>query len=361
MDGGAPLETAWRVAGQQAIGFMTHAGGQVAYAISGRGPALLLDASRAHDLDAFWRHTRYRQLVQKLAQTFTVVRWDRQGFGLSDRAVGDLSVDGELALLDRLAKWLGITEASVLAGHDAGPVMIELAARRPDLVSRLALFGTAVDGRGLAPWLPPVLRAVEAVSVADRRVVPGLLAAAVTGSGDVELRAWLAGALGDAADGATMTALLRSVAGLDAREAATRIAAPTLVLHREGDAAVGPDRARELAALIPGAKLAIVAGPGHLLFGGDLDPVLAALVPFLSGAGPSDHVVGTGSLSGREMQVARLVTLGLTNAEIALRLAIRRRTVEAHLDNVRTKLGVGTRARVAAWVVTNQLDEPIAR
>lgn len=56
------------------------------------------------------------------------------------------------------------------------------------------------------------------------------------------------------------------------------------------------------------------------------------------------------TLSGRETQVAELVAGGLSNDEIAGRLRLSRRTVEAHLDHIRTKLGVRSRVEVATWV-----------
>jgi predicted ATPase/DNA-binding CsgD family transcriptional regulator len=56
------------------------------------------------------------------------------------------------------------------------------------------------------------------------------------------------------------------------------------------------------------------------------------------------------TLSGRETQVAELVAGGLTNDEIATWLRLSRRTVEAHLDHIRTKLGVRSRVDVANWV-----------
>ncbi len=56
-------------------------------------------------------------------------------------------------------------------------------------------------------------------------------------------------------------------------------------------------------------------------------------------------------LSRRELEIARLVADGLTNREIATRLFISERTVDGHLEHVREKLGVNTRAQVAAWVV----------
>ncbi|AXX29641.1 large transcriptional regulator [Actinosynnema pretiosum subsp. pretiosum] len=52
------------------------------------------------------------------------------------------------------------------------------------------------------------------------------------------------------------------------------------------------------------------------------------------------------SLSGREREVARLVSEGLTNREIAERLSLSAKTVEAHLARVFTKLGVRSRVGV---------------
>jgi DNA-binding CsgD family transcriptional regulator/sugar lactone lactonase YvrE len=67
----------------------------------------------------------------------------------------------------------------------------------------------------------------------------------------------------------------------------------------------------------------------------------------------SESPVGNGSvqLSRRELEIARLVAEGMTNREIAARLFISERTVDGHLEHVREKLEVNTRAQVAAWVV----------
>src|SRR5262249_59266832 len=59
------------------------------------------------------------------------------------------------------------------------------------------------------------------------------------------------------------------------------------------------------------------------------------------------------ALTRREQDVAALVTQGLTNREIGERLRVSERTVEAHLDRLRTKLGVRSRAQVAAWATRN--------
>jgi DNA-binding CsgD family transcriptional regulator len=52
------------------------------------------------------------------------------------------------------------------------------------------------------------------------------------------------------------------------------------------------------------------------------------------------------------MDVIRLVAIGLGNKEIARRLSISERTVEAHLEQVRNQLGFHNRAQIAAWAAS---------
>jgi non-specific serine/threonine protein kinase len=60
-------------------------------------------------------------------------------------------------------------------------------------------------------------------------------------------------------------------------------------------------------------------------------------------------VVPASLLSKRELEVAALVTEGLGNREIAERLVLSKRTVDAHVDHIFTKLGFTSRAQVAVW------------
>lgn len=66
-------------------------------------------------------------------------------------------------------------------------------------------------------------------------------------------------------------------------------------------------------------------------------------------------------LTRREREIAALVAEGLTNREIAERLFIGVRTAEFHVEQLRGKLGVRTRAQVATWWVAQQgASEPDA-
>lgn len=74
------------------------------------------------------------------------------------------------------------------------------------------------------------------------------------------------------------------------------------------------------------------------------------MLGFLSGpAGSGPQMVA------REFEVAGLVAEGLTNHSIAVRLSVAPRTAEAHVENIRRKLQVHSRAQIATWVTEHRL------
>jgi predicted ATPase/DNA-binding CsgD family transcriptional regulator len=66
----------------------------------------------------------------------------------------------------------------------------------------------------------------------------------------------------------------------------------------------------------------------------------------------------TGRLTGRELGVAALVASGATNREIGEALFVSTRTVEKHVEHVMNKLGVGSRAEIAAWHAEAAASQP---
>lgn len=69
---------------------------------------------------------------------------------------------------------------------------------------------------------------------------------------------------------------------------------------------------------------------------------------------------GGPALTTREMQVATLIAHGLTNGEIAGRLNVAERTSDAHVEHIRNKLGLHTRAQIAVWAHEQLAREPQA-
>jgi non-specific serine/threonine protein kinase len=60
-------------------------------------------------------------------------------------------------------------------------------------------------------------------------------------------------------------------------------------------------------------------------------------------------------LTKREMEVAVRVARGLTSRRIAEELVVSERTIDAHVEHIRTKLGLRSRAQIAAWVTEERL------
>jgi len=155
--------------------------------------------------------------------------------------------------------------------------------------------------------------------------------------------------------------------------AATITSAEARVLLADGDASAALGAAREavgawhgLGATYEAARSRVAAGRA-LLELGDRD---AALTEFTRardifaglGAEPAltelDGLMGdrrAGGLTPREMEVLRLVSTGLTNRAIGVRLSLSEKTVARHLSNIFGKLGLSTRAAATAYAYENGL------
>jgi len=91
--------------------------------------------------------------------------------------------------------------------------------------------------------------------------------------------------------------------------------------------------------------------------------VSAAVLGGLGGRGRSS-AIDEAQLTDRELQVYRLSGLALPTREIAEKLGVSVKTVEAHRENIKNKLGLDTHAaltaRAALWVQASERDRPPA-
>ena len=98
------------------IRYCSRPAGRVAYSTWGTGPPLLFDSGWISDLRAQLELAAFGSFVERLAERFTVIRYDKPGCGLSDREGIDLSFDGQvaaaLAVADTAARSLLITIAA---------------------------------------------------------------------------------------------------------------------------------------------------------------------------------------------------------------------------------------------------------
>lgn len=325
--------------------------GQVAYASLGSGPPLVFDTGWVSDLEAMWDHGGYRGLVESLAEAFRVLSFDPPGTGLSERERTTSTIDDEVAVLESVldAAKIGSSRVSLFSSSIAASTAVRFAATHPQQVERLILYGGALRGDDLGSEvarssLLSLLRGHWGIG--SRTITDLFVPDASPGDRD-----WFDAWQRKSADGETVARRLELYYSSDVTADAARVSAPTTVLHREDDRAIRSQHGRALAAAISGATYRSLSGSSHLCFFGDWQGVSEAALEFLRTPIGSALPVGPyGEFTARELDVAELVTEGLSNAAAGERLGISPRTVETHLTRIREKLGVSTRAEVAAWM-----------
>ena len=330
------------------IRYCTTPAGRVAYSTSGAGPALLCDSGWITHLRGQLELFSFGDFVERLAERFTVIRYDKPGCGLSERDGIDLSFDGQVTAALAVANAVGAGRFRLFGASQGGQLAAAIAAKYPDRVQALVLYGMCASGSDLAP------AEVRDSVVALVRAHWGLGLKALTG-------AFVTDPTAEDMDGftrfqrasasaAVAARLLEVYYDTDIRDLLPAIRARTAVLHREADKGTRFELGREVAALIPGATLIPLPGSSHLFYHGDWPAVLDAVLSFLcEPASPGPQ------LTGRELEVAGLVAEGLTNYAIARRLSVAPRTAEAHVENIRRKLQVHSRAQIATWVTEHRL------
>lgn len=339
---------------QQQVRFCATPYGRVAYAVTGTGPLLVLPSLWVSHLEVEWEFQELRRFVAALARHHTVVRYDRLGAGLSDRPDGDLAFEDEVAVLTALLDRVEADDVALLGVSYGGCLAAALAARQPERVRGLVLFGAYANGEEIAE--ADLREALVATVRAHWGAGSRVLADVWLPGANARVRRQFAELQRAAASGAAAARALESVYAADVRNALGAVRAPTLVLHRRDDRAIPFALGRDLAARIPGARLEALAGDVHPPWLGDGGAVVRAVEAFLRpSAAPGASATDDGLLSDREREVLRLAADGLTNAEIAERLVLSPHTVHRHMANVRLKLGQPSRGAAAAHALRNGL------
>ncbi|MBW8267967.1 alpha/beta fold hydrolase [Caldovatus aquaticus] len=252
------------------------AAGRVRAEVTGDGPVIWLFHSLLADAGSC------APLAQRLAPAHRVVLPDLPGFGGSEAVAGGLP-----AVADRLAE--AVAEAgggpAILFGNGYGSfVALTLALRHPALVRRLVLAGTGAafpePGRAAFRGMAAAARTQGLAAIAEtamRRLFPPEFQAAHPALAAERRARFLA------TDPAVFVAACEALADLDLRAEVGAITAPTLVLVGSEDEATPPPMARELAALLPDARLRELPGLAHVPQLQDTAGFHAAIGEFLAG------------------------------------------------------------------------------
>src|SRR5687767_2647904 len=125
---------------------MTEDGARIAYAVIGSGPMLVRVLGHFTHLEMEWEWPDLRHFWERLAERFTVVRYDGRGIGLSDKYTGEFTEEGRQLDLDAVLTDVDAKKAILLGISEGGWTCAEYAALHPERVDRLVLYGSYCRG-----------------------------------------------------------------------------------------------------------------------------------------------------------------------------------------------------------------------
>jgi pimeloyl-ACP methyl ester carboxylesterase/DNA-binding CsgD family transcriptional regulator len=341
---------------EQTIRFTDVGGRRVAWSTVGEGPPLAIGGWWMSHLELNWRDAAIRSFVEALAAHRTVIRYDTPGTGVSGRdGPPPSTLEEEMAVLAGVIDACGAECVDMLAASAGGPVAAAYAAAHPERVRHVVLYGSYARGSEIADEAAreSILGVIRQHWGLGSRVLADLFMPTATGE---EREAFVAFQR-EAASGELAAQALTAVYGFDVSDRLGEVRAPVTVLHRREDRAIPFRLGQDLAARLPGASLVALEGADHFAWiGGSGEVVRAALEAI--GVDPAEIEIeaepapspgaAEHDLSRRELEVLRLVALGLGDREIADRLVLSPHTVHRHVANIRTKLRLPSRAAAAA-------------
>ena len=207
--------------------------------------------------------------VSLLERDFDVIAFDHRGIGTSDRAdapftIADLADDA--ARVITVAGW---DRAHVFGISLGGMVAQELVLRHPDRVRTLTL-GCTYPGLGGDLTATGAQRAFEAAATGDEelavRAMYEVNVSARYAADPANYEVFRREALSVQVPTPVVMMQMQAVLGHDALTRLPRITAPTLVLHGTEDEMLVAANGKQIAELIPNARLELFEGAGHLFW-----------------------------------------------------------------------------------------------
>ena len=256
----------------------TSSGNVVAYGTTGKGPPLvvLLGWISSLDVIASGRDPRSSLLERLTDDDVALTLYDRTGTGLSPGPVTDYGLEASVEELADVVRTIG-PPVSLLAMSAAGPIAISLAARRPDWVSSLVLFGTFADGPKTFP--DKKMRDIIVQITRTHWRLGSKMLADLYRPGVSDGAAWhLSDVFRESAEADVAANYLESMYDHDVLELLPSVQAPTLILHYRGDRLISFRGAKDFATGLPNATLVPLDGKVHLPDAHDLDHIEKAIV-----------------------------------------------------------------------------------
>jgi pimeloyl-ACP methyl ester carboxylesterase len=235
-------------------------GHRIAYERRGEGPPVVLVHGYVGD------RRMWRRQLDELSDEFTVVAWDAPGFGGSSDPSEDLPLSGFADCLAAFVAALGLGRPHVAGLSFGSGIALELYRRHPELPRSLVLASAYAGWAGSLPAEVASQRLAQALRLADlpsARLIDELMPTLFTEAAPRELVADFVAGLAEFHP-AGLRATARAFATADLRDILPGIAVPTLLLYGDIDVRAPLDVALDLHATIPGSRLVVIEGAGHV-------------------------------------------------------------------------------------------------
>ncbi len=237
------------------------AGGlSVAYQQAGAGPAIVLLHGFTHDSRA------WRPQLEGLSDQFTVIAWDAPGAGRSADPPEPFTIGDWADCLAELVDAAGVHAAHVVGYSWGGLLAQEFYRRHPARVRSLVLADTYAGWKGSLPEPIPEERLAACLrdaSLPPSEFVPKYLPGMFGPSATREVRDELAGIMSDFHP-IGFRLMATALARADTRDLLPTIRVPTLLVWGDADARSPMTVARQFRVAIPGARLVVIPGAGHV-------------------------------------------------------------------------------------------------
>ena len=250
---------------------VTEDGVRLAWASIGEGPPLVKASNWLTHLDFEWGSPIWQHWWTELSKHHRVIRYDERGNGMSQRDVPEVSFETWVRDLETVVDAAGLDRFSLLGISRGGAIAVAYAARHPERVSKLILYGAFPVGLyhyGSAEEIEARQALISLTRLGWGHHHPAfcrLFTNRFIPNSTPVHENWFDDLQRVSTSGENAARLLDVDSGIDVRPLLPQLRVPTLILHCDRDQVIVPERGRDLAARIPNARYVSLPSANHLL------------------------------------------------------------------------------------------------
>jgi pimeloyl-ACP methyl ester carboxylesterase/DNA-binding winged helix-turn-helix (wHTH) protein len=269
----APMFRSSTAAARQEVRFCHAADGvRLAFASAGVGPNLVKAANWLTHVRYDWESAVWGHWLRDLSAHHRLIHYDERGCGLSEWDIADMTFETWVRDLEAVVDACGLARFPLLGVSQGGAVAATYAARHPDRVSHLVLYGSFPLGRRRRARNEDERREAEVILQLlrsgwgrDQSPFGRMFAAQFMPEGSLEQWAAFVELQRRTTSAENAMGLMSVSADIDVTEIAPLVHAPTLILHASGDQVVPREQGELFAALVPDARFVALDSGNHVL------------------------------------------------------------------------------------------------